>query len=77
LRVVDVLPEGPASQAGAQLFGLGNIVAFNPQDPVVLYVQLKGASAAAVKGGRGANDFDTVLTRAAVGLGHIFLRFSI
>ena len=39
LGMVDVLPEGPASQTGPELFGFGNIVAFHPQNSVVLYVQ--------------------------------------
>jgi hypothetical protein len=71
--MVDVLSEGPATQTGSELFRFGNIVAFHPQNPVVLYVQLKGASPAAVKGGCGADDFNTPIGLADTFIAHVLL----
>jgi len=73
LRVVDVLPEGPASQAGAQLFGLSGVIPLDSEDAVVFDVQANGASAAAVKSGRGADDFYTAIRLAATFIVHFSL----
>jgi hypothetical protein len=71
--MVDILPEGPATQTGPELFRFGNIVAFHPQKSVVLYVQLKGASPAAVKGGCGADDFNITIGLIDTFIAHVFL----
>jgi hypothetical protein len=70
--MVDVLPEGPASQTGPELFRFGNIVAFHPQNSVVLYVKLEGASPAAVEGGSGADDLNVAIGLADYVIAHLF-----
>jgi hypothetical protein len=73
LRVVDVLPEGPASQAGAQLFGLFGVIPLDSEDAVIFDVQANRASAAAVKSGRGANDFYIAICLADTFFAHFSL----
>jgi len=57
LRMMDVLPESPASQTGPELSRFLNIVALDPQNPIVLHMQLERAAPTTVKGGSGADDF--------------------
>jgi hypothetical protein len=73
LGVVDVLPEGPASQAGAQLFGLFGVIPLDSKNAVVFDVQANRASAAAVKSGRGADDFYIAIRLADTFIAHFSL----
>jgi len=61
LGVVDVLPEGPASQAGPELIRFRNVVAFDSQNSIVFDMQLEGASPATVKGRSGADDLNAII----------------
>jgi hypothetical protein len=70
---VDILPEGPASQAGAQLFGLFGVISLDSKDAVVLDMQANRASAAAVKSGGGADDFYIAIRLADSFIAHFFL----
>jgi hypothetical protein len=72
--VVDVLAEGPASQAGPELIRFSNIVAFDSQNPIVFYVQLKGASPPAIEGGSGADDLNIPVGLADILIVHFSLR---
>jgi hypothetical protein len=65
--MVDILPEGPASQTGSELLRFGNIVAFNPQNPIVPDMQPERTAPAAVESGRGSENFNF-----AIGLVHTF-----
>ena len=73
LGVMDVLAKSAASQAGAQLFGLFGVIAFDSEDPVVLDVQADRTSAAAVKGGSGADNFYIPIRLADSIIAHFFL----
>jgi hypothetical protein len=55
--MMNILSERPASQTGAQLFGLFAIIPLDAEDAVVFDVQAYRASAAAVKCGSGADNF--------------------
>jgi hypothetical protein len=50
--MMDILPVGPAAQAGAQLhvFGFIRVVTLHPHNAVSFYVQAKWATPSAVKG---------------------------
>jgi hypothetical protein len=71
--MMDVLAEGPASQAGPELLRFRNIVTFNPQDTVVLHVQLERAAATTIKRACGADDFNIVFFLAGISIAHFFL----
>jgi len=68
--MVDVLPESPATQAGPKLFGLSNIIAFNPQNAVAPHVQFERTSSAAVKSGCGSDDFDSFIRLTVICILH-------
>jgi hypothetical protein len=71
--MVDILSERAATQTGSELFGFLGVVALNPEYAVILDVQSNRTSAAAVKGGGGADDFYTFISFVNVCGTHILL----
>jgi hypothetical protein len=57
-RMVHILPERPAPQAGSKLTGFFDVVTLYPENAVVLDMQPQRASAAAVESGSGPDNFD-------------------
>jgi hypothetical protein len=70
---MDHLSVGPAAQTGPELFRLRTLIAFHPDDPVSFYMQPEWASAPAIEGRSGPDDFDFVAVRTGIGCTHSYL----
>jgi hypothetical protein len=75
LGMVDILPEGPASQTGPELLRFRNIVAFNPQNSIVFDMQLERTSPTAIKGRSGADNCYIIIGLADYVVAHLSLLF--
>jgi hypothetical protein len=71
--MVNVLPQGPASQAGPELLRFRNIVALDPQNSIILYMQSERASPTTVKSGGGADDCYIIIGLADHVIAHLSL----
>jgi hypothetical protein len=73
LRMVDILPECPATQTGPELLRFANIVALDPHNSIVFDMQLERAASAAVEGGCGAYDFNITIRLTDIFIAHFSL----
>jgi hypothetical protein len=71
--MVNHLAVGPAPETGSELFRFVCVIAFHPDDPVVLNMQSQGTTPATIKGGRGPYDFYFLIGRIHILIIHIIL----